>query len=154
MKKEIDASARTLSLKRTFNAPVKLVWEAWTRPEHIGNWWGPDGFTTTIHKMDLRPGGEWDLVMHGPDGTGYKNKSIFKEVIPYKKIVYEHVSSPRFVATVDFEDQGEQTLLTWNMLFATAEEFIQTVKTFKADEGMKQNIEKLNVYLAGLNTKI
>ena len=152
--KKSSTADRGLIMSRKLNAPIELVWEVWTNAEHIVNWWGPNGFTNTISKMEGVPGGEWDLVMHGPDGTDYKNKSIFKEVIPYKKIVYEHVSAPRFVATVDFEDQGEQTLITWQMLFATAEEFIQTVKTFKADEGLKQNLEKLNVYLAGLNTKI
>jgi uncharacterized protein YndB with AHSA1/START domain len=141
---------RELIITRKLNAPVKLVWEVWTKPEHIANWWGPDGFTNTISKMDVVPGGEWDLVMHGPDGTDYKNKSIFKEIIRYKKIVYEHVSGPRFLATIRFEAQGEQTLLTWHMLFETAEEFIRTVKTFRADEGLKQNVEKLSVYLSQL----
>jgi uncharacterized protein YndB with AHSA1/START domain len=151
--KKSSTQDRELRISRKLNAPVELVWEVWTNPQHIANWWGPNGFTNTITKMEVTPGGEWDLVMHGPDGTDYKNKSIFKEVIPFKKIVYEHVSSPSFVATVEFEEQGEQTLINWHMLFATAEQFIQVVKTFKADEGLKQNIDKLNVYLEKLNTK-
>lgn len=100
--------------------------------------------------MEVSPGGEWDLVMHGPDGTDYENKSIFKEVVPFKKIVYEHVSAPKFVSTITFEEQGDQTTINWHMLFETAEEFIQVVKTFKADEGLKQNIEKLDKYLTDL----
>src|ERR1700709_1834038 len=140
---------RELIISRKLNAPVALVWEVWTNPEHIANWWGPDGFTNTITKMDVSPGGEWDLVMHGPDGTDYKNKSIFKEVILFKKIVYEHISAPRFISTIEFQAQGEQTHISWHMLFETAEQFIQVVKTFKADEGLKQNIEKLTIYLAG-----
>jgi len=100
--------------------------------------------------MEIKPGGEWDLVMHGPDGTDYKNKSVFKEIIPLKKIVYDHVSGPKFTATITFEAQGDTTLINWHMLFETAAQFIQVVKTFKADEGLKQNIEKLNVYLSGL----
>jgi uncharacterized protein YndB with AHSA1/START domain len=147
---ENNTKDRELLISRTLNAPVELVWEAWTKPEHIANWWGPNGFTNTITKMEIKPGGEWDLVMHGPDGTDYKNKSVFKEIIPFKKIVYDHVSGPKFTATITFEAQGEQTLLNWHMLFETAEQFIQVVKTFKADEGLRQNIEKLNVYLSGL----
>lgn len=143
---------RELMISRKLNAPVELVWEAWTNPEHIANWWGPNGFTNTISTMDMTVGGEWNLVMHGPDGTDYKNKSIFKEIIPFKRIVYEHVSSPGFIATVDFEDQGDQTLINWHMLFETAEQFIQVVKTFKADQGLKQNIEKLEVYLSGMKS--
>jgi uncharacterized protein YndB with AHSA1/START domain len=145
-------SDRELRITRTLNAPVELVWEVWTKPEHIVNWWGPNGFTNTIHIMDVKPSGEWDFVMHGPDGTDFKNRSIYKEIIPHQRIVFEHVS-PRFTATIEFEDQGEQTLINWHMLFETREEFIRIVKTFKADEGLKQNIEKLNVYLAGLKLK-
>lgn len=144
---------REITISRKLNAPIDLVWEAWIKPEHIASWWGPNGFTTTISKMDLTAGGEWDLVMHGPDGTDYKNKSIFKEVILHKKIVYEHVSAPKFVSTISFEAQGEQTQITWHMLFETAEQFIQVVKTFKADEGLKQNVEKLEAYLAGMKAK-
>ncbi|WP_431200247.1 SRPBCC domain-containing protein [Mucilaginibacter sp. P19] len=101
---------RELRLTRTLDAPVELVWEVWTQPEHIAQWWGPNGFTNTISKMEIKPGGEWDLVMHGPDGTDYKNKSVFKEVIPLKKIVYEHVSSPKFVATIEFDETGRANL--------------------------------------------
>ena len=151
--KKSNTADRELRLSRKLNAPIDLVWEVWTTPEHIANWWGPNGFTNTIHKMDLKPGGEWDLVMHGPDGTNYKNKSIFKEIVLHKKLVYEHVTGPKFVATIEFQEQGDQTFITCHMLFETAEEFIQTVKTFKAEEGLKQNIEKLDVYLSGLKTK-
>ena len=144
---------REIVISRKLNAPVELVWEAWTKPEHIANWWGPDGFTNTITTMDVIPGGEWNLVMHGPDGTDYKNRSIFKEIVLHKKIVYEHISYPQFVATVDFEEQGEQTVINWRMLFESAEDLIQVVKTFKADEGLKQNINKLNLYLIGLSNR-
>jgi uncharacterized protein YndB with AHSA1/START domain len=147
-----STQGRELIMSRKLNAPVELVWEAWTNPEHIANWWGPDGFTNTISTMDLTIGGEWNLVMHGPDGTDYKNKSIFREIIPFKKIVYEHVSGPKFLATILFEEQGEETLINWHMLFETVEQFVQVVKTFKADEGLKQNIAKLNVYLEGMKT--
>ncbi|GAB3909405.1 SRPBCC family protein [Mucilaginibacter boryungensis] len=149
---ENNTKDRELLITRTLNAPVELVWEVWSKAEHIAQWWGPNGFTNTITKMDFTPGGEWDLVMHGPDGTDYKNKSVFTQIIPFKKIVYEHVSSPKFVATITFEAQGEQTLINWHMLFETAEQFIQVVKTFKADEGLKQNLEKLDTYLIGFKS--
>jgi uncharacterized protein YndB with AHSA1/START domain len=147
-----DTADRELRLNRVLNAPIELVWEVWTKPEHIANWWGPDGFTNTISKMDMRQGGEWVFVMHGPDGTDYKNKSVFREVVKHKRIVYEHMSSPKFVATIEFEKQGEKTLLNWHMLFESREQFLQVVKTFKADEGLKQNIEKLGHYLSTVIT--
>jgi hypothetical protein len=67
--------------------------------------------------------------------------------------VYEHVSSPKFIATIEFEAKGEQTFLSWHMLFETQEQFVQVVKTFKADEGLKQNIEKLNQYLRDVSKR-
>jgi uncharacterized protein YndB with AHSA1/START domain len=152
--KKNDTGDRELYLTRTLDAPVELVWEMWTDPEHISNWWGPDGFTNTITVMDMRAGGEWNLVMHGPDGTDYKNKSIFKEIIKHKKIVYDHVSYPNFTATIEFEEQGDRTLIKWHMLFESAAQFLQVVKTFKADEGLKQNLAKLEAYLSNPDVKI
>jgi uncharacterized protein YndB with AHSA1/START domain len=148
-----DTKDRELLITRELNAPIELVWEVWTSPEHIARWWGPNGFTNTISVMDMTPGGEWDLVMHGPDGTDYKNKSVFREIVKHRKIVYEHITGPKFLATIEFEARGEKTFLTWHMLFENREQFIQTVKTFKADEGLKQNVEKLSEYLNGLKDK-
>ena len=145
-----DTSDRELIITRLLNAPRELVWDVFTTPEHIKNWWGPNGFTNTIDKMEVKPGGEWEFVMHGPDGTDYKNKSIYKEIIRPERIVFEHVSGPKFIATITFTAEGNKTYLKWHMLFESAEQFQQVVKTFKADEGLKQNIVKLEEYLAGV----
>lgn len=144
---ESNTADREIKITRLLNAPVELVWEVWTNPEHIVNWWGPDGFTNTIHDIHMQPGGEWNLTMHGPDGTDYKNKSVYKEIVKHKRIVYEHISTPKFLATIQFEKQGDKTLIDWHMLFESREQFIQVVKTFKADEGLKQNVDKLSHYL-------
>jgi uncharacterized protein YndB with AHSA1/START domain len=146
---ESNTKDREISITRTLNAPIDLVWEAWITPEHLAQWWGPNGFTNTISEMNMTPGGEWHMVMHGPDGKDYKNKSIFKEIIPHKKIAFDHFA-PNFTATIEFEAQGDTTLLKWHMLFESAELFIQVVKTFKADEGLKQNLEKFQAYLDGI----
>lgn len=145
--KQTDTKDREISISRLLDAPVDIVWEVWIRAVHIANWWAPNGFTNTIGRMEVEPEGQWDLVMHGPDGTDYKNKSIFKEVVPFRKLVYEHVTGPKFTATILFDARGEQTFLSWTMVFESREEFINTVKTYKADEGLKQNIEKLSVFL-------
>src|ERR1700748_2388152 len=100
---ENNTKDRELLITRLLDAPVDLVWEVWAKPEHISQWWGPNDFKCTISEMDLRDGGEWKLILHGPDGTDYKNQSIFKEVIPHKRIVYEHVSAPKFLSTIEFE---------------------------------------------------
>ena len=88
--------------------------------------------------------------MHGPDGRDYKNRSIYQEIVPLKKIVFNHFA-PNFTTTIEFEAKGDQTHMKWHMLFETAELFEAVVKAHNAAEGLKQNIEKLNFYLAGLN---
>ena len=150
--KDNDTADRELVITRLLNAPKELVWEVFTTPGHIKNWWGPNGFTNTIDKMDVKPGGIWEFVMHGPDGTNYKNKSIYKEIVKHERIVFEHVTGPKFTTTITFTPEGKKTMLKWHMLFESKEEFIQVVKTFKADEGLKQNIEKLEKYLINNQT--
>lgn len=148
MQSEINSTAdREIRISRLLNAPVELVWEVWTDPDHIKNWWGPNGFSNTITKMEVQPGGKWNLVMHGPDGVDYDNESIFKEVIQYKKLVYEHLSYPKILVTVEFEGRGKQTQLNWHMLFESREILIEVVKKHNAAEGLKQNVEKLSIYL-------
>lgn len=144
----IPTAGRELTISRLVNAPRELVWEVWTKPVHIKNWWGPNGFYNTIFKMDVQPGGEWDFIMHGPDGTDYKNKSVYKEVVKHKKLVYDHVSGPKFQFTVIFTEQGNKTLISIQMLFVTAEQKDKVVKEFGAAEGLKQNMDKLETYLA------
>src|ERR1700733_3959863 len=90
-KKESNTADREIRISRLLNAPIELVWEVWTNPEHIKNWWGPNGFTNTIHSMDMKKGGEWNLTMHGPDGTDYKNKTIFKKIV-FKKNWFTNTS--------------------------------------------------------------
>lgn len=138
---------RELRVSRILKAPIELVWEVWTNPDHLKNWWGPNGFSSTISKMEVMPNGKWNLVLHGPDGADYQNESLFKEVIQFKKLVYEHISEPKFVVTVNFIELGETTRIDWHMLFNSREHFIEVVKNYKADEGLNQNVEKLNNYL-------
>jgi len=138
---------RAIVATRIFDAPRELVFEVWTDPQHIAQWWGPNGFTNTIHSMDVRPGGEWDFIMHGPDGTDYKNRIIYREVVPPKRLVYDHVSGPLFHATVTFEEQGQKTKLTVEMLFESAELRNKVAEEFGAVEGLNQTLGRLGTHL-------
>ena len=140
---------REMKIESVLNVPIALVWKVFTDPVHIAKWWGPAGFTNTIDKMDVRPGGEWELTMHGPDGKNYRNKAVYLEIIPFSKISFDHFA-PNFKTTINFEVQIDQTSISWQMLFETADLFIIVVKTFKADEGLEQNITKLKDYLTSL----
>ena len=71
---------REIIVTRVYDAPRELVFDAFTDPKHLSQWWGPRGFTTTTHSMDFRVGGEWRYTMHGPDGTDYKNLMVYHEI--------------------------------------------------------------------------
>jgi uncharacterized protein YndB with AHSA1/START domain len=138
---------REIVTTRVFDAPRELVFNAWTDPKHLAQWWGPNGFTSTIHQMDVRPGGLWRLTMHGPDGVDYKNESVFTEVVKPERLAYTHVS-PRFHATVTFEEECGKTKLTMRMLFETVLEHDRVVNVFGAVEGAKQTLARLHEHLA------
>ena len=144
-----DTADREIVLTRVFDAPRELVWNAWTDPEQVVQWWGPRGFTTTIHEIDVRPGGIWRHTMHGPDGTDYPNESKFIEVVKPERIVYSHGGGKKgdpgaqFEATWMFEAQGDKTKLTLRMVFPTAAVREHVVKTYGAIEGGKQTLDRL-----------
>lgn len=96
MSNKIDSTAtqsdREIVITRIFNAPRQLVYEVWTNPERIAQWWGPEGFTTRVTELDLRPGGRSRYVMVDPDGTEYPAKGVFREIIPFERIVTTDVN--------------------------------------------------------------
>jgi uncharacterized protein YndB with AHSA1/START domain len=144
---------REIVIARTFDAPRELVFDAWIDPKQIVQWWGPRGFTTTTHAMDVKPGGVWRFIMHGPDGTDYKNKIVFIEVVRPERLVYRHAgdedSEPvRFHVTVTFAEQGGKTRLTMRSLFETTEERDNVVNKYGAIEGGNQTLERLAGHLA------
>jgi len=137
---------REIVTTRTIDAPRELVFKAFSDPDHLVHWWGPKGFTNTFHEFDLRPGGVWRFVMHGPNGTHHPNESVFVEVVKPERIVFRHVSAPRFQMTITFADQAGKTGLTWRMLFESAAE-CDRVKTY-AVEANEQNLDRLEAQLA------
>jgi uncharacterized protein YndB with AHSA1/START domain len=139
---------RQLEIERLLDAPVELVWEVWTNPEHLKHWWGPDGFTNTISKMEMKVNGAFNLTMHGPDGKDYRNESIFTHIEKPNRIEYDHMTGPKFHAAIVFEKQGNKTLMIWTMTFESVDQKEHVVKTFGAAEGLKQNTVRLATYLS------
>jgi uncharacterized protein YndB with AHSA1/START domain len=141
-----------ITVTRVFDAPRELAFEAWTDPEQVVQWWGPFGFTTTIHEMDVRPSGVWRFVMHGPDGTDYDNHVVFDEVVKPERLVYRHGGGEgsdikEFHVTVTFdEDDGGKTRLTLRLVAESPAERDRMVE-FGALEGGKQTLERLAEYL-------
>jgi uncharacterized protein YndB with AHSA1/START domain len=150
----LETTGREIVLTRRFDAPRRMVWEAWTDPKQLVLWWGPKGFTTTIEQMDVRVGGVWKLVMHGPDGTDYPNDSVFTEIIPCERFAYrltggrkgEPAMQIEKVAT--FEEQAGGTRVTIRMVFASAEVRDRNVREYGSIEGGKQTLERLAEHLS------
>lgn len=127
---------------RLIEAPVERVYEAFAEPVRLARWWGPDGFTSTFEVFDLRPGGAWRFVMHGPDGTDYPNESVFREVVPRERVVFEHLSADHhFVMTITFTPRGSRTLVGWRQVFDTAEHRERIAKF--VTEANEQNLSRL-----------
>lgn len=147
-------SDREVVFSRLIEAPRELVWQAWTSPQHVHQWWGPDGFTTTTHEFDFVPGGVWRFVMHGPDGTDYPNRVVFREIQPPSRLVYENGwDTPG--AELDFRvvttlvQEGKSTRLSLHMTFRNAKAMQLAVERYGVLEGGEQTLERLAGYVAG-----
>jgi uncharacterized protein YndB with AHSA1/START domain len=140
-------SDRDIVTTQIIHAPRERVFAAWTNPDQLALWWGPKGFANTIEVFDLRPGGHWRFVMHGPDGVDYRNESVFIEITPPERIIFDHVSGPHFQVTVTFAEEAGQTRLTFRMRFGTAAE-CEAIKRF-ALEGNEQTFNRLEALLTG-----
>jgi len=79
---------RELFITRTFDAPRRLVFQAWTDPKQLAQWWGPHGFTNPICELDVRPGGAIRIHMRGPDGAVYPMTGVYREIVAPERLVF------------------------------------------------------------------
>ncbi len=106
-----------LVLDRVIDVPVELVWEAWTTPEHLKQWFCPVPWTVSDCEIDLRPGGLFRTVMRSPEGEAFPNVGCFLEVVPLKRLVwtdallpgYRPSEKPFMTAIVEMTKQGNGT---------------------------------------------
>jgi uncharacterized protein YndB with AHSA1/START domain len=150
--KVLNCADNEVVITRLLDAPRDLVWEAWTNPEHIVKWWGPNGFTTTIKSLDLRPGGLWVYTMHGPDGTDYPNEVKFIEVVKPERIVHSHGDGQRewFKSSSVFEVEGDKTRVTIKQVFPSAEARNEVVEKYGAIKGGQQHLARLAEFLEAI----
>ncbi len=127
---------------RILNAPVEEVYKAFDDPSRLKNWWGPNGFTNTIHEFDLKPGGKWILTMHGPEKGNYENSSVFKIVKPNELISWKRISQPLFDMEIAFEKiANSKTQISFRMIFETIEE-CNKIRPF-AEPKNEENFDRL-----------
>jgi uncharacterized protein YndB with AHSA1/START domain len=144
---ELEVTDRDILTTRRLDAPRERVYAAWTDPAQLAAWWGPEGFTNTFEEFDPRPGGHWRFTMHGPDGTGFPNHSVFVELRAPERIVFDHQSGPQFQVTATLAEDGTGTLLRFRMRFQSVEE-CEAIKRF-ALVGNEQVFDRLAALLAG-----
>jgi uncharacterized protein YndB with AHSA1/START domain len=136
---------REIFSSRVIAAPCEAVFAACVDPARLALWWGPDGFSNTFEEFDLRPGGHWRFVMHGPDGKNYKNHSVFREIAAPERIVFDHVCAPEFEMTIGLEARGETTRFSFRMRFASAA-VCAAVKSYVVPAN-EQNFDRLTAVL-------
>lgn len=119
-----NASNRTLTIKKTFDAPVKVVWEAWTHPDHVIKWWGPKGMPIKVIEHEFKVGGKWKYIMPMPDGNEFISDGVYKEITPFKKIVTTANFKPmtnNVELHATFEEDGDKTNFTFSVVHETEE---------------------------------
>jgi uncharacterized protein YndB with AHSA1/START domain len=127
------------------------IWslEQWIDPKAIGEWWGPRGFTTTTHSMEVHEGGLWQYTMHGPDGTNYPNEVRYEEVEIPERILYSVTGGTEDDGThthrviVEFRDKGGGTEISMRMIFPSATERDHVVNVYGAVQGLNETTDRL-----------
>ena len=128
--KKPNPTGHELVITRIFNAPRALVWQAWTDPKHVMQWWGPNGFSNSSCESEMQVGGRFLLNMCAPDGNSYPCKGIYREIKEPERIVYDSEADeshpcgaglpPRSLVTITFAEHGNKTTLTLHTRFETA----------------------------------
>ncbi len=152
-----NPATRELTLERVFNAPRALVFQMWSDPDHLKQWFGPKGWTLPVCTVDFRPGGAWHYCMRGPDGEESWGKAIYEEIVTPERIVYRDTFTdaegnpvpgmPEMVVTVNLAEQAGKTTLTSTTQFATVAD-LEAVLAMGVTEGIIETWDRLEDYLA------
>jgi uncharacterized protein YndB with AHSA1/START domain len=165
MTKNMVNEKERMVITRIFDAPRTLVWEAWTNPKHVMQWWGPKGFTAPVCEIDFRVGGKFLCCMRSPEGQEGWNGGEYHEIVPHEKIVYsmyfadskgnridpgelgiEHEAIEDARDVVMFEDLGNgRTKVT-----LIGNETMESAKESGQLEGWNEIFDKVAAVVAGL----
>lgn len=103
---------------RVLSATREVLFQAFSEPTRLAQWWALQGFTNEFHEFDFRPGGAWKLTMRGPDGTTHRMDNQFAEIVRPERIVLRHFQPGHgFTLVMSFTIRGDHTELTWQMRF-------------------------------------
>jgi len=140
-------SDHQIVITRLFDAPRALVFEAWTKPEHVAHWWDPSGVPLAVCEIDLRPNGGFRWVNRSPDGgEGHAFTGIYREIVPPERLAFTAPSSPEQVSTIVFTEEGKKTMLTMTIQCASREDR-DAMLQMRVDAGTAQTLEIHAAYL-------
>lgn len=146
------SSQDDLVITRVFKAPPALVFAAWTQPEHLAHWSGPQGFTTPHHEMDLRPGGRYRACLRSPEGVDHWVQGVYREIRPPARLVMTHAweneggqPGPETLITVTFTEEGPgQTRMDFRQTGFTSKESLEGHRG-----GWSSSFDKLAAHVQG-----
>ncbi len=137
---------REVHTTRVVAAHPERVFEAWTDPEQLVHWWGPNGFTNTFHRFELKPEGIWEFTMHGPNSMDFHNTCVFKRIEVPVYLEFDHLKEMHFYkAMITFTQVDGGVRIDWTMRFDTADE-LAPIRAFikKANE---ENLDRMQTEL-------
>jgi uncharacterized protein YndB with AHSA1/START domain len=146
-------SDHEISLSRDFDAPRELVFEAFSKPEHVARWWGQKDSTLPVCEMDFRPGGAWRFVEHAADGNDYGFRGEYRDIVRPERITwtFEFEGAPGHIVveTMTFEDLGGRTRIIGTSVFDTVEDRDEMYNSGMA-RGASEAYDRLDVVLQTL----
>jgi uncharacterized protein YndB with AHSA1/START domain len=141
-----EPGTRTIVMMRAFDAPRAVVFEAWTRPEHVARWWDPGGVPLQVCEIDLRPNGVFRWVNRGPDGKDYPFSGIYREIAAPERLVFTSSGS---VATLIFVEDAGKTKLTMTIECPTIEDRDALLR-MRVDVGTARTLDNLAKYVGSM----
>ena len=148
-------SDREIVMTRVFDAPRNLVWQAWTDPKHVPQWWGPRGWSLSACEIDLRPGGSYRYVMRSPNGADHPMKGAYREVVPTSRIVYtDQFDEPGMppmesVITMVLEERSGKTTLTATAVYES-KQVRDAILKMGVEDGTNETWDRLDEKLAAM----
>jgi uncharacterized protein YndB with AHSA1/START domain len=136
-----------LQTQRTIPYTPGEVYAAFADPSRLAKWWGPKDFTNSFETFEFKVGGSWKFIMHGPDGSNYRNDSMFMALEVGKKVVIRHISQPHFTLTVSLLPSKEGTQILWVQEFEDSK--VAAAIRHIAEPGNEQNLDRLHMHLRG-----
>jgi uncharacterized protein YndB with AHSA1/START domain len=146
-------SDRELVMTRAFNAPAPILFDMWTKPEHVRKWYGVRSTTVTVCDIDLRIGGAWRWVVTTPQGMEIAFSGVFREIDPPRRLqrteIFEAMPGPGAIVTLTFDENDGQTTFTMHMLFENKQHRDICLRS-GMDVGVRECFQKIDELIAAL----